>query len=997
MSEAVNSTDELVLLNDEPLSAGRGDRFRRKPLAQRIALLVETMAAGQESTVLALVGTWGSGKSSLVDMVRTDLGTRSAVRPVEFNPWLVGSVDELVRDFFATIAEGLSTGAADSAASRAREAVANYGKSVAPLLKLLPLPGASAASALMGFAANLAGDRSLMSLRAEAAKELRESKTRTVVVMDDLDRLQPDELLLVFKLIRLVGRLPHIHYLLAFDEATVADVLKSTPLASGDHARALKYLDKIVQVRIDMPPLYASDVDALANDALDAAMTRCGVAMTEDQRRRFGEVYRRILGPRLKQPRQIKRLFAQVEATLPLVLGEVDVTDFIVLTYIRVTHPSLYAKVADHGAELSDSLHALVTGRNRSQEERLAHWKSFADVEGVDPDDVLPLLAELFEPVAGAFAKTLGRTDVLSANRRIAAQEYFDRYFQLGIPPDDVSDRKVRSAVEVIAGGGAGRDVRWLAEVLIDRGSLVLSKMEAAWPSPGVEGDDALVAFLAGHYAQLRAMRLGILGPDERIEIWVTRLLVDRPVDAVGALVEQILEVDEGDRLATRALVLAAGITDVEAGPAVAAGSAVMVPYLQSRLEAATSGPVDADEDLVWLLRDATSYADRATIRGWIDRVLDETAWTTEDFVGCFTPLAYMTGSNVPRLSSFAADALVDLMPLDEVIRRLGPVLDDDRLLDVKRPDPFGGDTDVAFARRRLMAHASLRHLRDGGGDEPELAAAHVLAFGPSAYCAPEAGDLHLRVVAGWPQLIEPQPAQVGSAGVEGREVAVRRAVDASDFTRWLVAQRDVWHWEGDPGWELVGSAPSDAVQLEFKPSWAPGKRPSLRVRFASGAGQTAYGPYARVEVDVTLNLLELDEARHHASVRSATTPPPAPGALRPGELVEILSAMVDAAGALAFDESGAPAESLRNGPGELGVWVVPTGHPMDRFLRIGHLGRVAGTADGNWVRQASLPFPKPLWEEPPSRALVLGVLRSMLVGAGYREVNQLITELRTD
>jgi hypothetical protein len=31
------------------------------------------------------------------------------------------------------------------------------------------------------------------------------------VILDDLDRLAPDELLLVFKLVRLLGRLPNIY------------------------------------------------------------------------------------------------------------------------------------------------------------------------------------------------------------------------------------------------------------------------------------------------------------------------------------------------------------------------------------------------------------------------------------------------------------------------------------------------------------------------------------------------------------------------------------------------------------------------------------------------------------------------------------------------------------------------------------------------------------------------------------------------------------------
>lgn len=79
-----------------------------------------------------------------------------------------------------------------------------------------------------------------------------------LVVVDDLDRLTAEELLAAFKLVRLVGRFPHVHYMLSYDEHTLIVLLDHTDLVSAsDERRGLDDLEKIVQVRIDMPLLRA--------------------------------------------------------------------------------------------------------------------------------------------------------------------------------------------------------------------------------------------------------------------------------------------------------------------------------------------------------------------------------------------------------------------------------------------------------------------------------------------------------------------------------------------------------------------------------------------------------------------------------------------------------------------------------------------------------------------------------------------------------------------
>lgn len=60
----------LGLLSDEPVSGSGVDSFRRRPLAERLARLIEHAADGSSSTVFAVVGPWGSGKTSLLNFTR---------------------------------------------------------------------------------------------------------------------------------------------------------------------------------------------------------------------------------------------------------------------------------------------------------------------------------------------------------------------------------------------------------------------------------------------------------------------------------------------------------------------------------------------------------------------------------------------------------------------------------------------------------------------------------------------------------------------------------------------------------------------------------------------------------------------------------------------------------------------------------------------------------------------------------------------------------------
>jgi len=71
---------------DRPITGREHDRLGRTGFAQALARAVRGWV-GRDSLVIALYGSWGSGKSSLKNMVLEELHTGSAdVCITEFNP-----------------------------------------------------------------------------------------------------------------------------------------------------------------------------------------------------------------------------------------------------------------------------------------------------------------------------------------------------------------------------------------------------------------------------------------------------------------------------------------------------------------------------------------------------------------------------------------------------------------------------------------------------------------------------------------------------------------------------------------------------------------------------------------------------------------------------------------------------------------------------------------------------------------------------------------------
>lgn len=97
----------MGLLGDDALAGHEPDRLGRTGFADRFVELVNSVASQTPSAVLGLIGPWGSGKTSVLNLVRSGLGDDETWSVVDFNPWMVSDVDGLTREFLATVEAAL--------------------------------------------------------------------------------------------------------------------------------------------------------------------------------------------------------------------------------------------------------------------------------------------------------------------------------------------------------------------------------------------------------------------------------------------------------------------------------------------------------------------------------------------------------------------------------------------------------------------------------------------------------------------------------------------------------------------------------------------------------------------------------------------------------------------------------------------------------------------------------------------------------------------------
>lgn len=467
--------------SEAPIRTRAEDRLRRAEYADRIATVLSQLSP-REGRVFAIRGGWGFGKSSLKNLITEQLKIRDGGASwLEFNPWQWGDGTAISRALFGQIADRLGGMHAKKAYERAAQ-LRRYGSILtgasAPLKKVssakdtissvlntssiiliatavgFELPSVAKivlCLAVLSIVVSLTGrillhfgrDRSsetLDQIREDLETRLRELERPLIVFVDDIDRLEPEQIRVVLKQVKANANLPNIVFVLLFQPSIVEKALD--PVANGDgHA----FLAKIVQANFDLPAVPATLVHALLGEELDKIAGRYANEANGFSETRWGNVYASYIQPSVRNLRDARRLTSSIAVHLPLHASgdvfEVNIVDFLLLEAIRVFEPRL------HDALLSDKDLLLqkrrVRGDNRDDEQRVKANRLLEKVPEIRRDVAQEALSELFPALESVFGGVEFGDDFYPAwlaEKRVCTPRYFPRYFELQTAVGEISE-----------------------------------------------------------------------------------------------------------------------------------------------------------------------------------------------------------------------------------------------------------------------------------------------------------------------------------------------------------------------------------------------------------------------------------------------------------------------------------------------------------------------------------------------------------------------------
>lgn len=417
----VEEEEKSFIKPDTPIFNGEEDRLGTVVFAKELAKSIINYNS-ENCFCIGLEGSWGSGKTSILNMVETELSKdKESIVIIKFSPWLYTDRDQLISQFFAQLNYELKLFGNQKIENEDKpmvspellSAISSLGLAYSPLFIESGAFGFAALTAIPVIASALIKKRlkkeekavtsieSLQKKKNKVVKKLKEIDFKILVIIDDLDRLPSEEIRAVFQLIKAIADFPNMIYLIAYDREIVVEALHNVQKADG-----AAYLEKIVQVPFSLPVPKGGTLEELLLEKLSNILPKEVFKEIETE----GNTIYTAMVPFFKTIRDITRFCNIICLKQGLLEDEMNINDFLGINTLQIFAPKIYNDIYQNKYTFTEAGY-------RGGEEQ---YKEF-----FPNNNVKQLILRLFPRV------NVKSTNEQSLIGRISHPDYFDRYFTL--------------------------------------------------------------------------------------------------------------------------------------------------------------------------------------------------------------------------------------------------------------------------------------------------------------------------------------------------------------------------------------------------------------------------------------------------------------------------------------------------------------------------------------------------------------------------------------
>ena len=429
------------------------DSLNRANFAKNLATNIQNYFNRNEINnclTIGLMGEWGSGKTSLLNMTEHYLKD-SDIKIIKFNPWLYSTYHQLVEQFFDELIKEFTNSKDNSLMNILKRY--KFKVNELELLKKIAVSASllydsKAGTSLENILPYSSEEENLASLKEKIDEQFVNQKV--VCIIDDLDRLSRDEIAEMFKLIKIMADFKNMVYLVAFDKDFVADALK---IDYGGE----RYIEKIINVPLKVPSIDYSEIKEILIKNFKRISREYGENLDFGRLNRFLDFGTDQYGKKcgilyfFKNMRDIIRFINILEFNLELVKEEVNFVDFIVITVIQVFYSEVYDKIKVNEFLLINYHYNVFDNINK---DIINNEQSKFEVIVKENENLNYILRNLFPKMEDIYRKNpyfeFINKDFADKNLLISHPNHFKTYFKLNCIIKDLSESEIDFIVNYI-------------------------------------------------------------------------------------------------------------------------------------------------------------------------------------------------------------------------------------------------------------------------------------------------------------------------------------------------------------------------------------------------------------------------------------------------------------------------------------------------------------------------------------------------------------------
>ncbi|MBF7092343.1 hypothetical protein IUY40_12425 [Flavobacterium sp. ALJ2] len=353
-------SDNIHFLSDSAINNSEEDLFNFKHYADKVKKLIQLNSSNSEAITIGIYGKWGEGKTSFLNLIDNKIehfdkkdGDKEYLK-WHFNPWRYSNEEEMMFDFFDSLSKKFY--------ANEKTNLQEVGKWISKYSKYLKAIKISTTVGIpkvfnskvvfnvdeifKALGEDLQGEAiTLEVLKDRVNDAIKKVNFKVIIFIDDLDRLDKDEIYTILKLIKLNANFNNFIFIVNLDIDHVSKAIKDR---YGDNEEDGKmFLEKIINIPIHLPKIEDADLKEFFIKKLSQVRTNLGLNKSENDEV-FNEIIMEFSSNFFSSPREIIRVLNSFFLGAFAIGDEVHLRDLFWVEYLKIKNGDCYNFIKDY-------------------------------------------------------------------------------------------------------------------------------------------------------------------------------------------------------------------------------------------------------------------------------------------------------------------------------------------------------------------------------------------------------------------------------------------------------------------------------------------------------------------------------------------------------------------------------------------------------------------------------------------------------------------------